>query len=79
MLVGNLLEVQSDLRYGVKQVKEDPWFEDISWDQLFLKQAQSPHVRFKEEENIKQENSCLFQSFDLASEGENVEDEFQDF
>ena len=33
MLISNLLQVQQDQRLGLSQIKEDPWFENIDWEE----------------------------------------------
>ena len=81
MLVGDLLEVQPHLRSGLDQVKNHPWFQDISWNSLFLKKSPAPSLDWRDNQQIKGEDSWKqFQAFDFNCNEETIEeDEFEDF
>ena len=79
MLVGNLLEVQPHLRFRADEVKDHPWFRNISWNSLFLKKSPPPSLDWKENQQIEDDSWQQFQAFDFNCNEEIIEDEFEDF
>ena len=79
MLVGNLLEVQPHLRPGAGEVKDHPWFENLSWNSLFLKKSPPPRLDWNETQEIEDDSWQQFQAFDINCNEEIIEDEFKDF
>ena len=79
MLLGNLLEVQPHLRFGADDVKNHPWFQNISWNSLFLKKSPSPSLDWLENQQIEDDSGQQFQAFDFNCNEEIIEDEFEDF
>ena len=77
--MGNLLEVQPRLRFSAEEVKDHPWFQNISWNSLFLKKIPPPSLDWKENEQIEEASWQQFQAFDLNCNEEIIEDEFEEF
>lgn len=79
--MANLLQVQPELRYGAAEIKQDPWFDNISFEKLFLKQLEPPNFDWKPEDSDQTQlgGCCQFNGFDFDPEEGNIEDEFQDF
>merc|ERR1711915_83454 len=42
ILLANILQIQTEYRYGCEDIKSDPWFRDINWESLFHKTLDSP-------------------------------------
>ena len=44
MLLANLLQVQTELRFGCDDIKGDPWFAGIDWEALFRREIEAPYI-----------------------------------
>ena len=55
--MANLLQVQPELRYGAAEIKQDPWFDNISFEKLFLKQLEPPNFDWKPTSSVTSRES----------------------
>lgn len=81
ILLTNLLQVQSEERYGVEDVKNCEWFKSVDWNEVFLKKVEPPKVTFRQTEPKERLNVCDFTNFSPSESDEPCyyNDEFSEF
>ena len=83
MLLANLIQVQTELRFGCEEIKGDPWFASIDWEALFRREVQVPEMPQLGSSSLKIDETEEFAETteDMADvvEEEKYADEFEDF
>ena len=79
MLLANLLQVQTEYRYGCEQIKDDPWFGNINWEAIFRKEVEAPQITWLEK-SVSINVAEGFAEMELEDISKEIYvDEFKDF
>ena len=84
MLLGNVLQVQTEFRFGSDEIKGDPWFANIDWEALFRREVEAPEIPHSGNCVPKINLGEEFAEMALSSDVEEIPeekymDEFEDF
>ena len=80
MLLSNLLQVETEQRYGSDQIKQDPWFGNIDWEAIFQKKIEAPEMTWANKCVTKISEAEEFAKLELEDFSEEMyADEFKDF
>ena len=82
MLLANLLQVETEYRFGCEQIKGDLWFGNMDWEALFRREVEVPGMPRIGEDDLKltEEEGFAENSIELENiPEEKYADEFEDF
>ena len=80
MLLSNLLQVETEQRYGSDQIKQDPWFGNIDWEAIFQKKIEAPEMTRADKCVTNISEAEEFAKLELEDFSEEMyADEFKDF
>ena len=80
MLLANILQVQTEYRYGCEQIKDDPWFANIEWEAIYRKEVEAPEMPWIRKSVTKLNVAEEFAEIELEDISEEIYvDEFKDF